>query len=76
MPFPLHVDLCCPDPASVQVELYLNHDLYRHRVSVIHRRLELVLADSFNSLLIESHAEVPGHMHILRIALCIDDQLN
>ena len=61
---------------SVQVEVYVDDDLHGDRMTLVHGRLELVLADSFNSLLVETHTEVPGHMHILRIALCIDDQLN
>ena len=60
----------------MQVELHFDHNLHRYRVTVIHRRLELVLTNCLDRLFVQAHRKMLCYMHVLRIALGIDDQLN
>src|SRR3954454_13993791 len=60
----------------MQVEIDLNDQLHGHRMTLVHGRLEPVLPHSFNGLVIQAHAKVTNHVHVLRIPLAVDDELN
>ena len=64
-----------PVLSLMQVELHIHNDLHSHGMSLIHCWLELVLLDGFNSFLIEAHAQMPRDADVLRIAICVDNQL-
>jgi len=46
----------------------------RGRVCHLWCRLEAVLADGFNGLFVEAHAERANDVHVLRIAVRVDDE--
>src|SRR5438270_13771456 len=60
----------------MQVEGDFNHQLHGYGMSLIHSRFELVLSHGLNGLLVQPHACMTNHVHILRIPLAVDDQLN
>ena len=66
----------CSYNYSVQVEIHFHYDLHSHGVPVVHGGREPVLPHGFDGLLIEAHAKVFSHVDVLRIALCIHDELN
>lgn len=61
--------------ALIKPEIHINNHTHGHWMSLIHRRLELILPDRFDGLLIQTHTQMPHYLNILRIAVGIDDQL-
>src|ERR1700745_2761782 len=58
----------------VEAEVDLDAHHHRNRLPLFHRRLELVLPDRLERLLIQSHAQRAGHARILWIALGVNDK--
>src|SRR5690348_7491173 len=58
------------------MEVDVDHQANRNRVSLVRGRLELVLAHSLDGFLVQPHAEVTDHRDVLRITVGVHDQLN
>ncbi len=60
----------------MQAEVYIDYDLYRYWMALIHCRPELILPHGFNSFFVQSHTEMARYTYVLGVTLCIDDQLD
>src|SRR5947207_14116561 len=58
------------------MEFNFDHQLNSYWMSFVHGRFEFVLSHCFDSLLIQSHAEMTHDVDVLRIALAVDNELN
>ena len=58
----------------VETEVNFHVELYRHRLTIFLSRIELPLADGFNGLLIQAHAQRSRYTHIPRMAIRTDNK--
>src|ERR1700758_741286 len=59
----------------MQTKVYIDKDLNRDRMPLVHGRLEFVLSQRFHCHFIQPHPEAMCNADILRISLRIHDQL-
>ena len=58
----------------MEVDLYVHLD--RNRVSILHRRLELVLSNSFHRFLIQTKSNATQDSHVSRMAIGVDLEID